>query len=51
MGREVAVPVNGNENAGPHEVVFSGASLPSGVYLYRLQTADGLITRKMALVR
>ncbi|MDZ7288362.1 MAG: T9SS type A sorting domain-containing protein [candidate division KSB1 bacterium] len=51
MGREVAVLVNGVQSAGKHEVTFSGANLPSGVYLYKLQTANEVITKKMALVR
>jgi hypothetical protein len=51
MGREVAVLVNGIQNAGPQEVVFSGADLASGVYFYRLQTANEVMTKKMALVK
>ncbi|MCH8557203.1 MAG: T9SS type A sorting domain-containing protein [Balneolia bacterium] len=30
---------------------FDGSALSSGVYLYRLQTATGVITRKMMLVK
>jgi hypothetical protein len=51
MGREVVVLVDGVQNAGSHEVTFSGAGLPSGVYFYQLQTANEVITKKMALVR
>jgi hypothetical protein len=50
-GREVAVLVDGVQNAGAHDAVFSGAGLTSGIYFYRLQTADEVITKKMALVR
>ncbi|MDZ7288380.1 MAG: CotH kinase family protein [candidate division KSB1 bacterium] len=50
-GREVAVLVDGVQNAGAHDAVFSGAGLVSGIYFYKLQAADGVITKKMALVR
>jgi hypothetical protein len=51
MGREVVVLVDGVQSAGSHEVAFSGAGLPSGVYFYKLQTANEVMTKKMALVR
>jgi len=51
MGKEVAVPVDGIQSAGNHEVQFSGANLTSGVYYYKLQAADQVITRKMTLVK
>ncbi len=51
IGREVAILVDGVQSAGRHEVAFTGADLPSGVYFYRLQTANEVITKKMALVR
>jgi hypothetical protein len=50
-GREVAVLVDGVQNAGAHDAVFTGAGLVSGIYFYKLQTAEGVITKKMALVR
>jgi len=51
LGREVAVLVNGVQNAGQHTVHFSGADMATGVYLYRLQVADEIITKKMVLVK
>jgi hypothetical protein len=51
LGREVAVLAEGFQSAGGHDVRFSGAGQASGIYFYRLQTADGVITRKMTLVR
>jgi hypothetical protein len=51
MGREVAVLVDGVQNAGRHEVTFSGAILASGIYFYKLQTTDAVTTKKMALVK
>jgi hypothetical protein len=58
LGREVAILVDGVQNHGLHEAVFSGTGLSSGIYFYRLsfvplarQSAGGVITKKMALVR
>jgi hypothetical protein len=58
LGQEVAVLVDGIQNQGLHEAVFSGTGLSSGTYFYRLsvmplaqQSASGVITKKMALVR
>ncbi len=51
LGREVAVLVDRVQGAGSHTQLFSGAGLPSGLYFYRLQTAAGTITRKMALTK
>jgi hypothetical protein len=51
LGREVAVLVNGAQNAGTHEVTFSRPGLGSGVYFYTLQTASGVSTRKMVLLK
>lgn len=50
-GREVTVLVDGIQNAGAHDAVFTGAGLVSGIYFYKLQSADGVITKKMALLR
>ncbi len=43
-------------NAGTHEFVWDGrdereSSLPSGLYLYRLLTADEVLTRRMTLLK
>ena len=64
LGREVATLVNGRQEAGAHEVMFSadGVSLPvrqagasggltSGVYLYRLQAGNFSVTKKLLMVR
>jgi hypothetical protein len=51
MGREVAVLVDGVQSGGPHEITFSGAGLASGIYFYRLKTADAVLTKKMALIK
>ena len=51
LGREVNVLVNEVQSAGTHSIAFDGTGLPSGIYLYRLQTGDFSITRKMVLLK
>lgn len=51
LGREVAVLVDGTMTAGTHRIAFDASNLSSGVYLYRLQTAEGVLTRKMVLLK
>jgi len=51
LGRRVAVLVDGMIEAGVHEAVFDASNLASGVYLYRLSTADFVQTRQMVLVK
>ena len=51
LGREVAVLVNEEKPAGVYRVAWDAASLPSGVYLYRLQARNFVETRKMLLLR
>jgi hypothetical protein len=51
LGREVAVLVNGNQNAGRHTAIFDGSSLSSGIYFYRLDAGDFTDTKKMVLMK
>ena len=51
MGRQVGILVSGEQAAGTHRVVFDASHLTSGLYLYRLDTAAGRLTRKMTLLR
>ncbi len=50
-GELVSTLVNGVVSAGTHEVTWSGANLPSGIYFYKLETADFTQTKKMLLVK
>jgi hypothetical protein len=51
LGREVEVLVNSVQNGGRYEVIFTGSNLASGIYTYRLKTADAIITKKMVLLK
>ncbi len=50
-GRHVRSLVNKQLQAGQHRVNFKASDLPSGVYLYRLQTNEYTEFRKMLLVK
>ena len=51
LGREVQVLADGRMTAGRHEVRFEAGALPSGTYLYRLETATGAVSRAMSLLK
>ncbi len=50
-GRAVATLVDGTLEAGQQSVTFDGASLPSGVYIYRLVSGTQVETGRITLVR
>jgi hypothetical protein len=51
QGREVENILNGHQTPGRHSATFEAKGLASGVYIYRLRTAEGSISRKMILLR
>jgi hypothetical protein len=51
LGQQVAELLNGYQSAGSHSVVFDGANLTSGVYLYTLESDSGRLTGKMMLMK
>jgi hypothetical protein len=51
LGQRVTELVNGEVEAGYHEVKFDAAGLPSGVYLYRLQAGGYVEAKKLLMVR
>jgi len=51
LGRQVRVLLDGIREAGTHEVVFDASDLPSGTYLYRLETPQGSFVRTMLLTK
>jgi len=50
-GRPVSTLVNGQQEAGQHQVNFDGLKLPSGVYFYRLSAGNYTATDKMVLMK
>lgn len=50
-GREVATLVNSRLSAGTHSVSFDASGLASGIYVYRLQTGEISLTRRMTLIK
>ena len=51
MGREVARLVDSYREAGYHRVVFDASHLPSGVYLYRLQTGSFVVSKQITFLK
>lgn len=51
LGRTVAVLVDALRPAGEHTESFDASGLPSGTYIYRLQSNAGTHTRAMTLAR
>ncbi len=51
LGREVAVLVNEVMRPGTYSVKFDASALAGAVYLYRLQSADFVQTRKLLLLK
>jgi hypothetical protein len=50
LGQQVALLVQGEQEAGYHDVRFDGAGLSSGVYFYRLTAGSFVQTQKMVLI-
>ena len=51
MGREIAVLMDEPLESGEYNFVFDAADLPSGVYIYRIQAGDFLMTRRLVLMK
>ena len=51
LGQQVATLVEGEMEAGYHEVQFDASGLASGVYLYRLQAGDFVQTKRLLLLK
>lgn len=51
LGREVERLVEGVQEAGTHEVTFDASGLPSGTYMYILETPEGSFVQKMQLLK
>ena len=51
LGQEVATLVNQQQNTGDYNVDFNASNLASGVYMYRIQSGNVSITKKMMLLK
>lgn len=51
LGQQVAELLNKNISVGSYTVEFNAANLPSGVYLYVLQSGSSVLSKKMMLVK
>jgi len=51
LGQKVVTLENGYLSAGQHSVTFDASDLSSGIYLYRLQAGDQVLTRSLTLVK
>ena len=51
LGQQVALVAQEHRSAGIHTVQFDASSLSSGVYIYRLEAAGQVLTRKMTLIK
>ncbi|MBK7866573.1 MAG: T9SS type A sorting domain-containing protein [Ignavibacteriales bacterium] len=51
LGEKVASLVDSEMDRGSYNYSFDAANLPGGVYIYRLSTGLGVISRKMILLK
>ncbi len=51
LGREVALLVQGRLAGGRHAVQFNAENLPSGLYVYRLESGNQVQSRKLLLMK
>ena len=51
LGNEIATLVDEEKTAGKYEVSFNSTELPSGVYIYQLNSGNYIQTRKMVILK
>jgi len=51
LGRKVLTILEREMKAGYHSVEFEASGFSSGMYFYRLETTQGVMTRKMCLLK
>ncbi len=51
LGQEVASLMNGEKEAGTYQVTWNAASMPSGVYIYRLEAGEFVESKKLTLLK
>lgn len=50
-GRRLATLSEGQKNAGQHSIEWNAANLPSGIYIYRLSSPEGSVSRRCVLMK
>ena len=51
LGKEVKTLVNNILVSGDHEVLFNTGNLEAGMYIFKLETGNRILTRKMVVIR
>lgn len=51
LGQKVATLINGFQSSGEQKITWDATSNPSGIYIYRLSTADQTLTKRMMLIK
>ena len=51
LGEEVAVLLNQTVDSGIHEITFNAEKLSSGIYIYKLQTSNSILVKKLILAK
>jgi hypothetical protein len=51
LGKEIATLVNGVKGVGTYTATFNASNLSSGVYFYKLQAGNTILTNKMVLLK
>jgi len=51
LGQLVETLAEGTYEAGYYKINFNASSLPSGMYIYRIESSDFVQVRKMLLIK
>ncbi len=51
VGREIKTLVNEVKEAGRYNIQFNGSNLASGIYFYKIQAGDYVMTKRMVLIK
>jgi len=50
-GNKIQTLVNKNQSPGEYTIQFNASTLPAGIYLVRLQAGEGVVTKKLVVMR
>lgn len=51
LGQQIEVLLNGFRNAGTYELTWDASNIPSGVYIYTIQSGNTFLSKKMTLLK